>query len=374
MIKHQNITLNMIVKNEAHCIHTSLNTIHKYVNYYVVVDTGSTDNTKKVIKEFFDERNISGEIHDRPWKNFGWNRTEAFQCAKGKGDYVWVFDADDEICGELVLPEQLEKDMYSLRYKYNNNGNGTTESWWRPQLFNNILDWRYEGVLHEYVIREESKTYERIEGNYHINPTFTGDRNQDGVNAKMTKDIAVLTEALQKEPDNLRYVFYLAQSYFTLHQYSKAMECYDKRAKAGGWDEEVYVSLWRKALCHGELTGEIPFRFLIEAYEYRPQRFEAPFEIIKSCRAQQKFHFAYALAKELSGKLPAVRDDLFIDASITDWRLQDELSICAYWVGNYEESKDLCFSLLAGNALPYIEQERVKTNLKFALDKLGNSG
>ena len=52
MNKH-NITLTMIVKNEAHCIHESFDSIRKYINYYVIVDTGSTDDTKNVIKAYF---------------------------------------------------------------------------------------------------------------------------------------------------------------------------------------------------------------------------------------------------------------------------------------------------------------------------------
>ena len=368
-MNQQNITLNMIVKNEAHCIHTSLNTIYKYVNYYVIVDTGSTDNTKEVIKEFFDQHGISGEIHDRPWKDFGWDRTEAFKCAKGKGDYVWVIDADDKICGELVLPEQLTKDSYHLWYEFNNGY--SSEGWWRPQLFSNTLDWRYIGVLHEYAHCEEAKTLERIEGGYHIEPTFKGDRNKDGTQEKMTRDIGVLEGGLQEEPDNVRYMFYLAQSHFMIEQYSEAKEWYDKRAKAGGWAEEVYVSLWRKALSHGKLTKETPFGFLIEAYEYRPYRLEAPLEIIKSCRERRQFHSAYAWAKKLYDGLSPVTDQLFVDHSITAWRLRDELSICSYWVGNYSESKELCLALLGSEALPYSQRERVTTNLKFALDKLG---
>ena len=55
------ICLNMIVKNEAHVIKSTLESIYKYIDYYVISDTGSTDNTKNIIKTFFDSKEIKGE-------------------------------------------------------------------------------------------------------------------------------------------------------------------------------------------------------------------------------------------------------------------------------------------------------------------------
>jgi len=177
-------------------------------------------------------------------------------------------------------------------------------------------------------------------------------------------------EALQEKPDNERYMFYLAQAYHTVGDYRRAMEWFSKRVKAGGWEEEVYISLYKKAECHGAIKGEVPFGLLIEAYEYRPQRFEAPFAIIKACRERNKFHSGYAWAKTLINKPAPTEDSLFVNTAIDTWMLQDELSICSYYVGHYSESKDLCSSLLANKALPASEQDRVSKNLEFALDKL----
>ena len=67
----------MIVKNESHIIEETLECISKYIDYYVISDTGSTDNTVEVINNFFDKKNIPGEIHLNKWKNFGYNRSLA---------------------------------------------------------------------------------------------------------------------------------------------------------------------------------------------------------------------------------------------------------------------------------------------------------
>ena len=107
--KKAKLCLNMIVKDEEHVIEETLKCMTKYIDYYVIVDTGSTDNTKSVIKNYFDSVNIKGEIHDVPWKNFGYNRTKALELCRGKAEYCWVIDADDIIVGNLVLPEVMDK-------------------------------------------------------------------------------------------------------------------------------------------------------------------------------------------------------------------------------------------------------------------------
>ena len=53
----------------------------------VVLDTGSTDNTKEIITDFFKKRNIKGELVEHEWKDFGYNE------AKCKRDVGYILDA-----------------------------------------------------------------------------------------------------------------------------------------------------------------------------------------------------------------------------------------------------------------------------------------
>ena len=126
------ICLNMIVKNESHIIVKTLNNLCSYINfnYWVICDTGSTDNTKELIKDFFKEKNINGELVEHVWKDFGYNRSEALKAAYNKTDFIFIFDADDEIVGNFKLPEVYDCDKYTLKF-----GKGFEYS--RPLLFNN---------------------------------------------------------------------------------------------------------------------------------------------------------------------------------------------------------------------------------------------
>jgi len=73
----------MIVKDEAHIIVKTLTNLMKYIqfDYWVISDTGSTDTTKELIKEFFNEKNIPGELIETPWKDVGYNRSVAIEKA-----------------------------------------------------------------------------------------------------------------------------------------------------------------------------------------------------------------------------------------------------------------------------------------------------
>ena len=52
--KTPTICLNMIVKNESKIIFRLLETVLPIIDTYCICDTGSTDMTKELIKEFFD--------------------------------------------------------------------------------------------------------------------------------------------------------------------------------------------------------------------------------------------------------------------------------------------------------------------------------
>ena len=47
-------------KNEEHCIQETLESVYKYIDTWVVCDTGSTDRTCEIVTNFFKEKNIPG--------------------------------------------------------------------------------------------------------------------------------------------------------------------------------------------------------------------------------------------------------------------------------------------------------------------------
>jgi glycosyltransferase involved in cell wall biosynthesis len=113
----------MIVKNEANIIYQTLQNLHSKIklDYIVISDTGSTDNTIEIINNFFKENNIPGEIYSDKWIDFGTNRSIALKEAYKKADYILIFDADDSIEGQVSLPNTLVDDCYLLNFGTSNN-------------------------------------------------------------------------------------------------------------------------------------------------------------------------------------------------------------------------------------------------------------
>lgn len=368
------LTLCMIVKNESHIILECLNSVYKYIDYWVICDTGSTDNTKEIITNFFKEKGIPGEIHDHEWKNFGHNRTLAFNAVKGKADYAWVIDADDYIEGELILPPTTEIDSYALRIKRG------TFFWWRNQVFNiKNCNWEYKGVLHEYAACDKpNPRVVKLEGSYNICArTMGGARNLniDPI-VKYSNDAIVLEEAMKEDPTNTRHQFYLAQSYFDSQQWDKSDEAYRKRVEMGGWEEEVFYSLYRIAMIAAitnKTFGEIKEKFLM-TWNYRPIRAEPLYQIAKMYRMVNQPRLAYLYAT-MAKKMPyPLHDILFIDEDVYRWQCDDEIASTAFYMHRYDEGVEACNNLLKSPLFPASERPRMENNLETYKQKMVEFG
>src|SRR5690606_14474818 len=106
-----NICLTMIVKNEVQVLPRLFRSVKDHIDYYVIVDTGSTDDTIALIKEQMAGYGIEGEVHERPWINFGVNRQQALELAvqAAKADWLLFIDADEELgVSDPKFHEKLE--------------------------------------------------------------------------------------------------------------------------------------------------------------------------------------------------------------------------------------------------------------------------
>ena len=360
---HPKICLTMIVKNEKDNMLPLFENIKGKFDYWCIVDTGSTDGTQQIIRDYFAANPVPGELHERPWVNFGVNRTEAFNLADGHGDYMWVLDADDRIHGDLSF-KGLILDTYQLRI-------GTGFSHWRNQLFRCGLKWEYRGVLHEYAFSPLSKTGARLDGKYHVEARTAGVRSQDP--EKYKKDAALLEEALKTEPDNARYWFYLGQSYFDSHDFVNAKRCYEKRVQMGGWPEEQFYAAWRVGQCAMALkeTDDNVILYMLRAYEIRPNRAESLHNLAEYLRLKNKFALAYCFAKTAASLPFPANDVLFVFQDVYDYRSLDEQGISAYYVGRFAEAAAIFEGILAEGKYPPAQRDRLVKNLDFSRAKIG---
>ncbi len=360
----QIVCLNMIVKNEAPVIARCLESVRPIIDYWVIVDTGSTDGTQDAIRAIMAD--VPGELHERPWRDFAHNRTEALDLARPHGDYVLIIDADDvlEFDPQFKMPV-LDADSYQLRIVHSSMTHA------RMQIVRAALPWVWRGVVHEFLTCEGASGCGLVEG-MRMRINHDGARRRDPETYR--RDAEILATALETETDPFmrsRYQFYLAQSYRDCGEKGKALQAYLERAELGFWIEEVFISLYSAAKLQAAL--ERPFDEVVATYlraaKAVPGRLEALHGACRYCRLAGRNKEGYELAKDarLSGEPP---NGLFVEPWIYEYGLLDEFSINAYWAGAYAECLEACLKLLEEGKLPSSQRDRVIANARFAVGKI----
>ena len=349
------ICMNMIVKNEANVVAETLDSVAAYISSWVIVDTGSTDGTRDVIRKHMARLGIPGKLHERQWRNFGHNRSEALNLAQGHGDYIWVIDADDIVVGTPDFT-QLSADIYRMRL------GDASFTYWRPQLFRDGVRVRYEGVVHETAVWESDCVVGRLEGDYYVESRRLGARSQDTQTYARDRDL--LLAEVERNPEDARSAFYLAQSYFDLDDFVNARKWYERRVEMGGSDEEVYYSMVRLA----ESMARLDWPWLVvqdaylQAWEFRPTRAEALHAIARRYREEQRYLPGHLFAQR-AAQIPLPENELlFVGADVYAWRAIDEQAVCASQLGKHVEAFMLCRRLLALSGIPDSDRQRIAVN------------
>lgn len=147
------ISLCMIVKNEEKILGRCLSCLADLMDEIIIVDTGSTDETKKIAAEYTDK------IFDFQWvEDFSAARNFAF--SKATGDYIYSADADEvldeenrerfRILKENMFPEvEIVQMYYTNQLKFHTVYNYDKE--YRPKLFKRLRSFTWIDPIHETV-------------------------------------------------------------------------------------------------------------------------------------------------------------------------------------------------------------------------------
>ncbi len=351
----------MIVKNEADNIERCIASVAPYIQYYVICDTGSTDNTKEIIKKFFDEKGIPGEIHDHKWEDFGTNRSKALELCLGKTKWILMIDADDNIEGKLPI-EKFDDSLDGYHVKI---AKGSCV-WWRSQIFNvQKKKWWYVEPLHEYAMCEEPMYIGKLEGDYLWNARTEGCRAKSvsSETEKYQKDYYTLKKYLEQDPNQPRKQFYAAQSAFDARMYAVAEEEYLKRVALNNWIEEVFISWMKIGECRERLNR--PMEQILDAYlmayETLPNRVEPLYRMSCLFRKNERPKCAF-LISSFGPNLKMSDESLFLDKDSYTWGILDEIGSTAYYARQPIIGIQACEKLLSEPYLPQSERERVVNN------------
>jgi tetratricopeptide (TPR) repeat protein len=363
-VKMPTLCLNMIVKNESRIITRLFDSVSKIIDCYCICDTGSTDDTVKIITEYFNNKNIPGKIVFEPFKNFCHNRTFALNACVGMSDFTILLDAD-----MILEVNNFDKNMLNQASYFNILQGNDAFFYQNMRIVRNDGLCKYVGVTHEYIDLPPNSNISAFEKE----KLFIRDIGDGGCKSdKFERDIRLLLEGIKNEPNNVRYYFYLANSYHDLGRFDEAIANYKKRIEFGGWKEEVWYSYYRIGLCYKKMDKlSDAFYYWLEGYEFYPERLEGLYEMLKHYRCCSKYKLGntiYKMCREILDKNEKRDQYLFLHNEVYVSQIYYEYSIVAAYVGvkniNYEVIQVLNNSNVDG------EMNNLLSNLKFYKDIL----
>lgn len=314
------ICLSMIVKNESTIIERCLQSALPFIDTWAIVDTGSTDGTPRAIKEFFAKNRVEGKMGYLTFQDFAQARNGALALARNysKADYALLIDADMVLTGTLDR-HALTAPAYRVRQR------SADLDYWNTRLVRLNVPARYIGVTHEYLA---------VEGPGDLATLDIQDMNDGGSKGdKGPRDIRLLLKGLEAEPQNGRYMFYLANTYRETGQHPLAIEWYRRRiADTGGWDEEIWAAYFGIARSYLALEDEPNFiKACFDAYNYRPTRGEPLKLLAQFFRERGRSESAMLIAEALAKVDYPETDKLFVERGVYDYGADEEIAISGFY-------------------------------------------
>ena len=325
------IVLNMIVKNESKIILRLLESVYKIIDGFCICDTGSKDDTIDKIKNFFKEKNITGYVIKHKFKDFGYNRNWSLNKCRilfDNFDFILLLDADMKcIISDKFIANKESLKEYDYYYIIQKN---QTLRYQNIRLINLNETTKYIGKTHEYLQISGNLKSKTLEYNdFYIEDVGDGNNKKD----KFKRDIKLLKESLNENPNDVRSHFYLANSYFDTEQYEKALKYYKNRIKLGGWEEEIFYSIYRVGIIYLKLKKyEKGVLKLMNAYQLNPTRAEPLYEIIKHYRISKNYNLANLFFRQAILISEPTSTALFVNLDVYRYKLIYEFFIFYFYL------------------------------------------
>lgn len=226
MLHQEKLSVCMIIKNEEKYLAKCLDAIKDHVDEIIIVDTGSTDKSKEIAK------NYTGKIYDFIWSN-DFSKARNFSISKCENNWVLVLDADEIVTGfdkkEIAQFMSLfSKQKIVGRVKIINFFEEESEMkksiTYVSRLFNKKM-FHYEGTIHEQIVTKDKSQY-------HMEPVQITVEHLGYLNDvmneknKFQRNIFLLKNAIKERPDDSYYYYQLGKSYYKVEQYKDALKSF----------------------------------------------------------------------------------------------------------------------------------------------------
>lgn len=337
------ISLCMIVKNEEEVLKRCLDSVSDLVDEIIIVDTGSTDATKKIAKEF------TNRIYHFNWID-DFSKARNYSFSKATKDYILWLDADDVILekdreGLKNLKVSLDKNTDIVMMKYNcgfdREGN-TILSYYRERIIKNFKDYKWIGRVHEVIPPVGNVIYSDIAITHKKIKASDPDRNLR-IFEKMFKENIVL---------NAREKFYYAREVYYSGDYTKAIEKFnDFLNSEDRWIENVISALLDLSICYNRIGDkENELRALFKSFEYDTPRSQTLCYIGSYFLRENKIKQAIYWYKMAILDKPDLKSGGFFELDYYGFIPYIQLCVCYYRLGDIQKSIE--YNELAGKIKP----------------------
>lgn len=206
-----NISLCMIVKNEAAMLQQSLGQLSRYVDDLIVVDTGSTDGTKAIAQSF------TAKVYDFVWCD-DFSVARNFSLSKASHDWVLVVDADEvvldfnepNIRNLIASPDPVVGRIKLINILTDSLGEKRTSER-ITRLFNRQF-FHYEGSIHEQIFPNDGQPYAAVPVAVTVEHRGYTQEVLERT-GKVTRNIILLKQALLQQPDDTYLLYQLGKTY-----------------------------------------------------------------------------------------------------------------------------------------------------------------
>jgi glycosyltransferase involved in cell wall biosynthesis len=372
------IAVLMMVKNEKKRLHVSLESVKDFADSLIIYDTGSTDNTVQICKDFCEKYDIPLRLKEGEFLNFAESRNISLDFADSfeDVDFLLLMDTNDELKNGHLL-RQFANDHKDVK---NATAFLISQEWYSGKLdkYYNVRfikareGWRYVGVVHEYMktLKAENEGEEMLKINQEVKLYQDRTQDDDKTGKRFYRDKELLLAEHEKDPTEPRTVFYLAQTFSCLNDYENAYKYSKIRLELIGFWEEVFQSYLR---C-GEYSENLKMdwyesmTWYIKAYEHTA-RVEPLLKIAEHYQKKENWLLAYnflQLACRLSFPQQCI---LFVDNLAYEYRRWHLMGIVAYYIGEYSIGKNACITAIQNGKKININVDRDVKNLEFYIAK-----
>ncbi len=365
----QKVCLCMMVRNESRVIRRALDSIASEIDGWSITDTGSTDGTQDIIREYFEARGIPGVLHQSTFVDFGASRTETIENAQALAlandmSYLILLDGDEVY--EIRDPDwkrSLDGSPYLILYD-------DALSYRALYLVPAAVGWQFIGRTHEYLEATEPAPAKRQFDSIVLHDHGDGGSKSD----KFTRDVRLLELTLSENEADERAWFYLAESLLNGNiDVERALRAYTRRSTMGGFEEESWYAAYRRGHCIERLGNASvdPWPAIVaylQAWERRPWRAEPLTEIVRLSAERGLFLLGTAIGEyalqHVIQRSERKADILFVSRPMHGYQLLDWLSLCAYRAGYPGRALALASMALAAGP-GEADASRIRRNMKY---------